>query len=58
LYSTVLEELSVRSNLALNQKKLLNEAEGGDTAHFEQEYLALSAQVVRGGLPFFSIALS
>lgn len=51
----------MRSNIALNQKKILNEAGGGDLAQnedFEQEYLALSAQVVRSGNPLFSIVLS
>jgi hypothetical protein len=49
-HSSTLEELSVRSNLALAQKMLLNEMEeNGDDTNLEKEYLILSAQVVREG---------
>jgi hypothetical protein len=45
-YSAVLEEVNVRSNLALAQKRFLFELDGGD-AELEDEYLKMSAQVVR-----------
>lgn len=46
-FSSTLEELSVRSNLALAQKKLLVDMEeSGDHVDLDKEYLTLSAQVV------------
>ena len=45
--STVLEDLSIRSNLALAQKKIINEMNNDEnTDDFEREYTMLSAQVV------------
>ena len=50
--SAALEELSIRSNMALAQKRVLNDITGGTEptitpgGDFEQEYLRLSAQVV------------
>ena len=44
--SSVLEELSVRSNLALQQKKFVNDMGMEDSEDFEQEYLTLCAQLV------------
>jgi hypothetical protein len=46
--STILEELSVRSNLALAQKKVMNDLEDED---FELEYVGLCAQVVSSSSP-------
>lgn len=43
---SVLEEVNVRSNLALAQKRFLYELDGGE-AELEEEYLKMSAQVVR-----------
>jgi hypothetical protein len=46
-FSTAMEELSVRSNLALTQKKLVNDMCGGvETEDFDRDYLTLCAQVV------------
>ncbi len=44
-HSTSLEELSVRSNIALSQKKFLRELDC-DSEELEAEYVALCAQVV------------
>jgi hypothetical protein len=45
--STALEELSVRCNIALTQKKIVNDMDNNDdTEEFEREYLTLCAQVV------------
>jgi hypothetical protein len=49
LASMQLEEISVRANLALTQKKFLNEAlplDVEEKAESEEEYAALCAQVV------------
>ena len=43
--SSALEELNVRSNLALSQKRFVNELEG-DAEELEQEFLKMTAQVV------------
>ncbi len=43
--SSALEELSVRSNIALSQKKFLRELDC-DSEDLEAEYVALCAQVV------------
>lgn len=50
--STAFEELSVRSNIALAQKKIVNDLSidsdnAGTAEDFEREYLTMSAQVVR-----------
>jgi hypothetical protein len=45
-FRAVLEEVNVRSNLALAQKRFLYELDGGE-AELEEEYLKMSAQVVR-----------
>lgn len=44
-YRSALEELNVRSNLALSQKRFVNELEG-DAEELEQEFLKMTAQVV------------
>jgi chromosome transmission fidelity protein 4 len=54
--SAALEELSVRANLALNQKKFSLEnisAEGYDVTELEDEYNSLCAQVDKVTLKFF-----
>jgi hypothetical protein len=44
----VLEELSIRAGIALNQKKIIQDmTSNGDDEDFHREYHALSAQVVR-----------
>jgi hypothetical protein len=40
-----MEELSVRSNIVLSQKKVVSEMDG-DNGTLESEYVALCAQVV------------
>jgi len=49
-----LEELSVRADIALSQKKLIHEitAEGDDDDEFEEEFHSLSAQVVSEWVSF------
>jgi hypothetical protein len=49
IYSAVLEELSVRSNMALAQKKVVHSLVGAADPEedFEQKYTTLCAQVVR-----------
>jgi hypothetical protein len=50
-----LEELSVRSNLALTQKKFIQDLEGGDDVDaLDREYLTLSAQVDKVTLKLFA----
>lgn len=44
-YRNVLEELSIRADYSLCQKKVMNEISSAE-ANFEEEYVALSAQVV------------
>ena len=45
--STILEEVSVRSNIALRQKKFLQDFGVNDNDNdLEREYMAFSAQVV------------
>lgn len=45
--SDALEELSIRAGIALSQKKAVQElTTEGEDEDFEQEYYALSAQVV------------
>jgi hypothetical protein len=44
-YSSALEELSVRSNIALSQKKFVRELDY-DSEELAAEYVALCAQVV------------
>lgn len=49
-FSSALEELSVRSNLALTQKKFFNEViavDATDKEELDAEYDSLCAQVVR-----------
>ena len=48
LFSSALEELSVRANMALVQKKVNNELTSGDLMGdgFDEEYHTLCAQVV------------
>jgi hypothetical protein len=42
-----MEELSIRANIALSQKRVIQEIKmGGDDDDFQQNYHALSAQVV------------
>ena len=46
-HSSLLEEVNVRSNLALEQKRFLNELEGvTEEDELEQEFVKMSAQVV------------
>ena len=46
-YRSLLEEVNVRSNIALGQKRFVNEAgDGADSEESEREFLAMSAQVV------------
>lgn len=45
-FRNVLEELSIRADIALSQKKVLQGITDGDNEVFDREYHALSAQVV------------
>lgn len=60
IYSNALEELSVRADIALSQKKVIHDisTEGQEDEEFENEYLALSAQVVRGTMNVLSIIVN
>ena len=49
----MLEELSVRSNIALSQKNFVREVER-DNEDLEDEYVALCAQVVSSWIAVFS----
>ena len=42
-----MEELSIRADIALGQKKVIREITGGNNEEFHRNYHALSAQVVR-----------
>ena len=52
--NTILEEVSVRSNLALAQKQICNDTED---ANFEQEYTTMCAQVDKVTLKLFASTL-
>lgn len=45
-FRNVLEELSIRADIALSQKKVFQDIADGDNEVFDREYHALSAQVV------------
>jgi chromosome transmission fidelity protein 4 len=47
--TNAMEELSIRSNIALSQKKVMQQLSNGalEDEEFDREYMALSAQVVR-----------
>lgn len=58
LFSNALEELAVRAGVALNQKRVLHDLTcSGDDEGFENEYLSLSAQVVRVTIILFERSL-
>lgn len=54
--SSALEEISVRSNMALIQKKVINDVAGGDIMgdEYEEQYHALCAQVDKVSLKLFA----
>lgn len=58
IHSNALEELSIRASIALNQKRVFHDlvTNGAEDEDFENEYHALSAQVVSSGSKFVHFA--
>jgi chromosome transmission fidelity protein 4 len=55
--TNVMEQLSIRSNIALSQKKVMQQLSSGsvDDEEFEREFMALSAQVVSPNVLLYQI---